>query len=206
MKTLLQVFRGQDGDAKLLWLGMLLGAFAVAGVFGFVYETIFYYFDCGRILRRGAMFLPMVPIYSFGSLLIIAAAYDWKGSPLLVLLFSGLSSSLLEFVVGYLMFHLGNGYRAWDYNVEIWNWGNIGGYVCFRSAAFFAVSGMMLIYVVLPLLKKLAETVGVHGFLCVILIVTAVVALDFVYNYVIAALTGLPNARVFYAGIGWPSV
>ena len=47
--------------------------------------------------------------------------------------------------------------RLWDYNTEIWNFGNIGGYVCLRSVLFFGVSGLALIYFVIPVLIRLME-------------------------------------------------
>ena len=50
--------------------------------------------------------------------------------------------------------------RLWDYNTEIWNWGNINGYICARSILFFGVSSLMLVYVVIPLIKKLVKEVS----------------------------------------------
>lgn len=194
-----------SNEQKRLWIGMLMCLFVVGGLFGFAYETIFYIFNSGKLLRRGAMFLPLVPIYSFGSILIFLTTYDLRHSPWLVMLISGLASGILEFVIGYLMFHLGNGYRAWDYNVEIWNWGNIGGYVCFRSVAFFAVSGLLLIYVILPLVFRFANWLGTERFFTIMAVAFAVVALDFVYNYIIAAVLHLTNARDVFAALGWPS-
>ncbi len=43
---------------------------------------------------------------------------------------------LLEFIVGYLLLHISH-IRLWDYNTEILNYGNIGGYICLRSVLFF---------------------------------------------------------------------
>jgi len=49
------------------------------------------------------------------------------------------------------------GIRYWDYNVEIWNWGNVNGYICLRSVMFFALSGLILMYIIRPLLEKAAK-------------------------------------------------
>ena len=43
---------------------------------------------------------------------------------------------------------------AWSSNTEIWNFGNINGYVCLRSVMFFGVSGVLLVYMVIPILIK----------------------------------------------------
>ena len=50
----------------------------------------------------------------------------------------------------YEFFHI----RLWDYNTEIWNWGNINGYICFRSIITFGVSSLVLIYLLIPLLQN----------------------------------------------------
>ena len=64
----------------------------------------------------------------------------------------------MEFVTGWVLYHVFNT-RLWDYNTEIWNYGNVGGYVCLRSVLFFGISGMALIYAVIPLLIELVERV-----------------------------------------------
>lgn len=204
MKTLMKVFRGHDKQEKLMWNGMLLGIFICGGMFGFVYETIFYIFNDHMILKRGTTFLPIIQLYGWGGLMIFLLTWDVRHKPWLVTLISGVSSGLLELVTGYLLFHLGNGYRGWDYNTEIWNWGNIGGYVCFRSVAVFAVSGLLLVYVIMPLLQAFIKRVGVKRFIMVMSIVTAIALVDIVYNDLIADNFGLMNARTFYAGLGWP--
>ena len=47
--------------------------------------------------------------------------------------------------------------RLWDYNTEIWNWGNVGGYICIRSILFFGISSLMLIYIFIPFIKKFVK-------------------------------------------------
>ena len=182
---------------------VLMSIFVISGVFGFLYETVFYFFNDGEILRRGTTFGPYIQLYSWGGLLLFLALYTRRKNPLLVLLASGLLAGGLEFIVGYLLYHLGNGYRGWDYNTEIWNWGNIGGYVCFRSVAFFALSGMLLIYVIVPLLLKLTDRFGTGVLLIVAAVLTGIYLLDIVYNDILADRLGWMNAREWYRSIGW---
>ena len=59
-----------------------------------------------------------------------------------------------EFIVGYLLLHISH-IRLWDYNTEILNYGNIGGYICLRSVLFFGLSGVFLMNIVLPLITKI---------------------------------------------------
>ena len=51
---------------------LLMLVFAFGGIFGFIYEEIFYRFDLGEWVKRGTTFGPWIPIYGFGGLIILA--------------------------------------------------------------------------------------------------------------------------------------
>lgn len=138
---------------------ILLLLIVCSGIFGFIYEMLFYRIDLGYFVKRGTTYGPWIPIYGFGGLFIVLIAYRFRKKPLLVFLLSFLISGILEFSTGYLLFHISN-LRLWDYNTEIWNWGNIGGYVCFRSVMFFGLSGLLLIYVFIPIAKIIANKIN----------------------------------------------
>ena len=129
------------------------------GIFGFVYEELFYRIDLGYFVKRGSTFGPWIPIYFFGGALFTLLAYQLRGNPFLVFLTCMVSSGVLEFVTGYVLYHVFNT-RLWDYNTEIWNFGNIGGYICLRSVVFFGVSGLLLVYLMIPMLARIVEMVS----------------------------------------------
>lgn len=133
---------------------ILLLIMVCSGFFGFVYETIFYRIDLGYFVKRGSTFGPWIPIYSFGGLLITILTYRFKKSPVIIFLSNCLITGVLEYATGYVLDKLFNT-RLWDYNTEIWNWGNVNGYICFRSIFFFGLSSLILIYIIIPILKKL---------------------------------------------------
>jgi len=146
-------------------LCMVLLIFVVGGVFGFVYEELFYrindYIELGmwQWEKRGNTFGPWIQIYGIGGMLIYLCTRKLADKPFVVFLISGLVCGTLEFLTGLFFDKLMGGIRYWDYNVEIWNWGNINGYICFRSVMFFALSGLILLYIIYPLLKKAAERI-----------------------------------------------
>lgn len=135
----------------------LLQIFVFSGIFGFIYEEIFYLFDLGKLVKRGTTFGPWIPIYGFGSIFITLMCFKYKEKPLVVFLLGTLISGIVEFFSGYIIYHVFNT-RLWDYNVEILNFGNIGGYICLRSVLFFGISSMFLFYMVLPILNKINKS------------------------------------------------
>ncbi len=133
---------------------LLLLIFVIGGVVGFIYEEIFYRIDLGYFVKRGTTFGPWIPIYGFGSLFITIICYRLKDKPLVIFLLSSVITGVLEYGTGWFCDKILH-QRYWDYNNEILNFGNINGYVCFRSVFLFALAGLFLIYVLVPKVNKL---------------------------------------------------
>lgn len=64
-----------------------------------------------------------------------------------------LLSFILEYATGYVLYEYFGGLRLWDYNTEIWNWGNINGYVCVRSILFFGASAVILMNILVMIFE-----------------------------------------------------
>ena len=101
---------------------------------------------------------------------------------------AGLASGVLEFGTGWVLYHFWDGLRLWDYNTEIWNWGNIGGYVCLRSVLFFALAGLLLVYVIFPVLCNLAERLPRWAMAIISLVPFGLFLADFITGYVLKPL------------------
>ena len=140
-------------------LGILCLIVVISGIFGWVYEFIFYYFNFGmtKFYWQGGNFLPWINIYAIGSIMIILLTYKLKKHPFLVFLIALISTGILEYVSGYMIYEIKDGLRLWDYNTEILNFGNIGGFVCLRSVLFFGISGLILMYTILPFCIYLSQ-------------------------------------------------
>ena len=131
--------------------------FVTSGIAGWIYEMLFYRINDGMFIRRGQGIGPWLPIYAFGSLFIFLIADRLRDSKLKVFLAGALISGTVEFVTGWVLFHMFGGLRLWDYNTEIWNWGNVGGYICLRSILLFALAGLAIVYLVFPVIRLLSQ-------------------------------------------------
>ena len=140
-------------------VNILILIMILSGFFGFIYETIFYKIDLGYFVKRGSTFGPWIPIYAFGGILITLISYRFRKNPFIIFLVNCLVTGILEYVTGYVLFEFFNT-RLWDYNTEIWNWGNINGYICFRSILFFGLSSLFLIYSLIPALRKFVKRIS----------------------------------------------
>ena len=190
---------------KWQWAGTMMLLVVVAGFIGWVYEFIFYFFDGGMkdFYMQGGNFLPWINIYAIGTILIVLSCWKIRKFPWAVFFLSMIVTGLLEFVGGWLVYTIGNGTRYWDYNIEIWNFGNIGGFVCLRSVLIFGLSALALMYLILPWLMFLAQKLPKRAFLALTISLFTVVIADEIYNLLASKLFGWPDAMEFYRSIGW---
>ena len=88
---------------KLTKLGIFALIVVISGVFGWIYEFIFYFFNSNMkyFYYRGGNFLPWINIYAIGALAIYFFAYKYRKSPLKVFLISAVTTGVLEFIAGW---------------------------------------------------------------------------------------------------------
>ncbi len=189
---------------KLTWAGIFSLIIVIAGVFGFLYEYIFYYFNGGmkEFYWRGGNFLPWINIYATGSIMIYILTYKYKKNPLKIFLISFISCGMLEYFSGLGMYIIGNGMRCWDYNNEILNFMNINGFVCLRSVSFFGLSALLLMYVIFPMCFYLAKHMNKKVFLTISFSLCTIIMIDEFYNLLFARLFKLPRASTIYKRLG----
>ena len=205
MEVFRKYMQGKMRLGRWQWVGIWMLIIVFAGFFGWVYELVFYYFDAGtrEFYMQGGNFLPWINIYAIGAALIVLTCWKLRQWPWAVFLVAMVVTGVLEFVAGWLVYTVGNGTRYWDYNTEILNFGNIGGFVCLRSVLVFGVSALLLMYVVVPGLMWLAQRMGKRGFLILVVTLFAVVMIDEVYNMLALHVFDWPNAMDFWRGMGW---
>ena len=196
--------KDHDFDKKTL-LGIFCLIIVIAGVFGFIYEFIFYYFNGGmkEFYWRGGNFLPWINIYATGSMMIYYLTYKKRKEPLKVFLISFFACGILEYLSGLGVYLFKDGARYWNYNQEILNFGNIGGFVCFRSAFFFGIFSLLLIYVIVPFCFNLAKKMNKKSFMIMSITLCSIILFDEFYNLIFARLLKLPRAYDVYKKIGF---
>ena len=209
MKKFLNKYLNEDIKFdKVTMFGIISLIIVIAGLFGWVYEFIFYYFNGGMkyFYYRGGNFLPWINIYAIGALAIYFFAYKYRKSPIKVFLISALATGLLELIAGWGMYTLCDHFRCWDYNSEILSYGSIGGFVCIRSVLFFGLSSLMFIYGIVPFCYYLASKMNKKTFLIMSFVLVGIILFDEIYNLVLARAFDLDRASDIYKKIGFKYV
>jgi len=189
---------------KKTMLGIFCMIIVIGGVFGFLYEYLFYFFNGGmkEFYYRGGNFLPWINIYATGSVMIYILSYKYRKNPLKVFLISVISTGLLEYFSGLGIYIIGDGLRYWDYNTEILNFGNINGFVCLRSVMFFGLSALLLMYAIVPFCFHVANKSNKKVFFIVTVTICSIFLADEFYNLIFTRIFNLPNAIKIYKSLG----
>ena len=192
---------------KETMIGIFCLLVVITGMFGFLYEFIFYYFNGGMktFYWRGGNFLPWINIYATGSIMIYFLTYKDRKKPLKVFLTSVITTGIREYFSGLGMDKIA-GKRCWDYSQEILGDLNINGYVCLRSVLVFGIFALLLMYIVIPLCYYLAKKSNKKVFISISVILFSIFMLDEIYNLLIARIFHLPRAYNVYSKLGVPYV
>ena len=113
---------------------------------GYLWEVAYVSVRSHKIVNRGFLFGPILPIYGFGAITILLAALPAQDTVLLTALLGGLAASILEYFTGALMEKL-FAVRYWDYSHDP---GNLHGYVCPRATFAWCVFSVLLVKWVHP--------------------------------------------------------
>lgn len=176
----------------------------ITGVFGWIYEFIFYFLNSGmtQFYYRGGNFLPWINIYAIGSMFIYFLTYKKRKNPWFVFFTSLIICGILEYIAGWFMYEFWN-LRCWDYNSEIWNFGNINGFICLRSVLFFGICSLLLMYVIVPFCFYLAKKMNRKLFLTISFTLCFIFLFDELYNLIFARILSLPRASEIYKKLGF---
>lgn len=120
-------------------------------IFGWIIEVINEIITCHRFVNRGFLIGPYCPIYGCGGVLITIFLSKYYSHPITLFILAVVICSVLEYLASYLMEKLFN-LRWWDYSNRKYN---INGRICAETMLPFGLLGLVMIYLINPLLFKL---------------------------------------------------
>lgn len=155
--------------------------FIVGGIVGYIYEEIFFLIEDHILVNRGFLYGPFLPVYAWGALLMALLLKKFKKNPILVFLLAMLVTGILEYFTGFFMLEIWHK-RWWDYTGLFLN---IGGHVCLRSIISFGIGGLLLMYIVDPLLTKGIKKYNSNALNILIIIFGVLYVLDSALSFIL---------------------
>lgn len=120
---------------------------------GWIWEVSLHLITNGTVVNRGVLHGPWLPIYGSGSVLILLLLYRFRNNPPLEFVMTMVVCGGIEYLTSY-MLEVVNGKRWWDYSGYFLN---LNGRICAEGLLVFGVGGMVIIYVLAPLLDNLVQ-------------------------------------------------
>ena len=131
--------------------------FLIYSVLGYFIEITLCSLTEKKLVNRGFLFGPWIPVYGFGMLLVLGATFSVKENFTLTFLTSTLVCSLLEYFTSWLMeklFHI----KWWDYSKT--DKYNLNGRICLRNCLAFGIAGPLIVYQVHPFFASLVALIS----------------------------------------------
>ncbi len=170
---------------RLIWY------FTVFSVAGYFIEVILCSIDQKRVVNRGFLFGPYLPIYGFGGIFMMYLTRGVRYDFVLTFLISMTVGAIVEYISSYVLeklFHV----RWWDYSQT--DKLNLNGRICVRNTLAFGVGGCVLIYWALPAINGLLRILPVGVQVAVAIIAAIIFAFDTVIStYANAKVTSMAD-------------
>jgi len=125
--------------------------FLFYSMLGYVCEVVYCSIPAKRLVNRGFLHGPYLPIYGFGALSMILLLSPYKESPCRVFLSGMVLTGILEYLTGFLLEKLFHA-KLWDYSSYRFN---INGRVCLLNSTMFGILGVVVMYAVHPWISRI---------------------------------------------------
>lgn len=149
-------------------------AFFIYSFFGYLCEVTYCSIPKKRFVNRGFLYGPYLPIYGFGGLIVIIFLEPLNSYPVLVFILALLLTSILEYFTSWLLEKLFS-VKLWDYSKHRVN---INGRVCLLNSTLFGIMGIVLEYIVNPVVSSLIDKIPDTAIHTVSLGIVSLVAVD----------------------------
>lgn len=161
---------------------MLLLFFYIYGFMGWIYESIYVSIRTKKLINRGFVKGPILPIYGLGATIIVYTTKPFVDYPFAVFIVGMLSATLLEYVSGFLL-EKAFKVRYWDYTGHF---GNIKGYICFISVIVWGAFSLFTVYFLHTYVTKFINLFNLTHINIVLFVLTLIFAIDLINSFKMA--------------------
>jgi len=155
--------------------------FMTGGLIGFLFEMLYNILILHQFDKPGFLYGIFLPIYGWGTMLLVVCLKRLKKHPIWLTIIAMSLAGILEYATGAIMYEIWH-QRWWDYTNYFLN---IDGYVCFLSIALFGIAGLVVIYILEPLLNRFISKVNKNyvNIICVIFLVIYLIDNIFAFTF-----------------------
>ena len=124
--------------------------FFIFSNFGWTWELVYYFLMKGKLINRGVLHGPILPIYGVGGLLILTFLNVFRKKPFVHFIMTMVLCGTVEYFGGWALEKIFNA-KWWDYSGYFLN---LNGRICAEGLFVFGIAGLAFIYVLAPLIDN----------------------------------------------------
>lgn len=125
---------------------------------GWIWETLYVSVKTRKLVNRGFLHGPWLPIYGSGAIIILFTTRPFRESDILIFLVGMLSATFLEYVTGAVMEKLFQ-MRYWDYSDMACN---LNGYVCLPASLVWGIFSLVIVHILHPPVDDLVMQIPIY--------------------------------------------
>ncbi|MFA5658676.1 MAG: putative ABC transporter permease [Oscillospiraceae bacterium] len=145
---------------------------------GWIIESVIVSADEKKLVNRGFLRIPMLPLYGLGAIAMLFAVLPVRENPTLVFICGALSATLLEYITGVLMELLFK-VKYWDYSQLEYN---INGRVCLLTSLFWGFLSLLLTFQLHAFVEELVLGLSSHAIIVADIIIGTIFVSDVIYS------------------------
>ena len=146
---------------------------------GWCWEVSLHLVNEGTFVNRGALHGPWLPIYGTGGVIIILALSKLRTKPVIEFVAAIVLSGIVEYFTSLAM-ESAHGMRWWDYTGYYLN---LDGRICAEGLITFGIIGMLVVYLVAPIMDSLLSKVPTKVLVPVVTVLLVAFLGDVVYSH-----------------------
>lgn len=156
----------------------LIMMFFIFSNFGWMWELFYYFLMKGRLINRGVLHGPWLPIYGFGGLMILVLLNKLRKRPV-IFFFSAITlCGTVEYFTGWWLETFFDS-RYWNYDGYFLN---LNGRVSAEGLFVFGICSLAFIYVLAPVLDNLIRKMNKKILVPIAVVLLIIFSFDFVYS------------------------
>ena len=157
----------------------LFALFIIYSFVGWIIEVLFVFYDTKKLVNRGFLVGPLLPIYGCGSLLMAIFLSRYSNQIITLFVMAVFICSILEYFTSYIMEKLFK-LRWWDYSDKRFQ---INGRVCLENAFLFGILGLLMVLFINPFFNNLLDMIPIMILRIVVGIVFVLFLIDLIVSF-----------------------
>lgn len=145
---------------------------------GWIIESTIVSVTRKKLVNRGFLIAPMLPLYGTGAILILFVSLPVKDNIFLVYFFGMIAATILEYFTGWLMETLLK-MKYWDYTNDKFNY---KGRICLECSLFWGVLAIVLTFLVHTPIENLVLNTSLSTIKFIVIFISIFFSFDFIYS------------------------